>query len=87
LEKVTAVGNAAGDGARIALLNRQKRLEAEALVERITYVETAVDAEFQTGFVDALNLPHATDSFPAVADLLPGETAVVQPRRRRRRTS
>jgi len=85
LEKVTAVGNAAGDGARIALLNRQKRLEAEALVERITYVETAVDADFQTGFVNALNLPHATDTFPAVADLLPEETAVVEPSRHRRR--
>src|SRR3970040_297989 len=28
LSRVTAVGNAAGDGARIALLNRQARLEA-----------------------------------------------------------
>ena len=85
LENVTAVGNAAGDGARIALLNRQKRLEAEALVERITYVETAVDPEFQAGFVAALHLPHATDTFPAVAELIPMETAVVQPTRRRRR--
>lgn len=84
LEQVTAVGNAAGDGARIALLNKQKRLEAEALVERITYVETAVDPEFQAGFVDALHLPHATDTFPAVADLIPVETAVVQPKRKRR---
>ena len=85
LENVTAVGNAAGDGARIALLNKQKRLEAEDLVEHITYVETAVDPEFQAGFVAALHLPHATDTFPAVADLIPEETAVVQPRRQRRR--
>lgn len=85
LKQVTAVGNAAGDGARIALLNRQKRLEAEALVERITYVETAVDPDFQAGFVAALHLPHATDTFPAVAELIPLETAVVPPKRRRRR--
>lgn len=84
LEKVTAVGNAAGDGARIALLNRQKRLEAQALIQQISYVETAVDPQFQVGFVDALHLPHAHDTFPAVADLIPPETAVVKPHRRRR---
>jgi uncharacterized 2Fe-2S/4Fe-4S cluster protein (DUF4445 family) len=85
LAKVTAVGNAAGDGARIALLNRQKRLEAQALIERITYVETAVDPEFQAGFVAALHLPHALDQFPAVADLLPKKTAVTPPIRRHKR--
>jgi uncharacterized 2Fe-2S/4Fe-4S cluster protein (DUF4445 family) len=86
LAKVTAVGNAAGDGARIALLNRQKRLEAQALIERITYVETAVDPEFQAGFVAALHLPHAVDKFPAVVELLPDKTAVAAPARRQRRT-
>ena len=84
LAKVTAVGNAAGDGARIALLNRQKRLEANDLLENITYVETAVDPNFQTDFVAALNLPHATDMFPFVEEWLPKETAVSRPRKRKR---
>ena len=57
LENVTAVGNAAGDGARIALLNRVKRLEAAAVAQRVTYVETAVDPDFQAEFVAALHFP------------------------------
>ena len=86
LEKVTAVGNAAGDGARIALLNTAKRREAQTLAESITYIETAVDPNFQDEFVGAIALPHATDPFPHLAGLLPerGEKATAEPRRRRR---
>ncbi len=85
LERVSAVGNAAGDGARIALLNRHKRAEAQALVEQITYVDTAVDPDFQTHFVAALDLPHASDTFSAVSELLPAVSAEVAPTRRRHR--
>ncbi len=89
LSRVSGVGNAAGDGARIALLNCKKRDEAQELVEWIRYVETAVDSEFQEEFIDAIHLPHANDKFPHIADLLPRETAVVanekSPRRRRKR--
>ena len=88
LQKVTAVGNAAGDGARIALLNRKKRREAQDLVQQITYVETAVDLDFQEEFVKAIHLPHAVDAFPHIAEILPKETAVSangSARRRRRR--
>ncbi len=66
LERVTAVGNAAGDGARIALLNRHKRREAADLARRVTYVETAVDPDFQAEFVAAIHIPHAADAFPNV---------------------
>ena len=41
LECVTAVGNAAGDGARIALLNHHKREEAAHFARWVTYIETA----------------------------------------------
>jgi uncharacterized 2Fe-2S/4Fe-4S cluster protein (DUF4445 family) len=64
LDRVTAVGNAAGDGARIALLNRAKRAEAADLARWVTYVETAVDPRFQDEFVGAIHIPHATDTFP-----------------------
>ena len=88
LAKVTAVGNAAGDGARIALFNRHKRAEAQELVEWVTYVETAVDPDFQDEFANAIHIPHATDSFTHIAGLLPKKTAVgsngTMPKRRRR---
>ncbi len=70
LERVTAVGNAAGDGARIALLNRDKRQEAAAIARAVTYVETAVDPRFQDVFVAALPIPHASDAFPHLESAL-----------------
>ena len=76
LEKAVAVGNAAGDGARIALLNKEKRLEAQRLVEWVRYVETAVDPDFQDEFVDAIHIPHASDPYPHLADILPKPASV-----------
>ncbi len=70
LEKVTAAGNAAGDGARFALLNKDKRTEAQQIAEWVTYVETAVDPSFQDEFVGAIAIPHATDAFPHLSDVL-----------------
>jgi uncharacterized 2Fe-2S/4Fe-4S cluster protein (DUF4445 family) len=86
LSKVYAVGNAAGDGARIALLNRDKRREADEIAHWVRYIETAVDPDFQTEFVRAMHLPHKSDPFPHLEDLLPRETIVAEaPRARRRR--
>lgn len=78
LAKVHAVGNAAGDGAIIALLNRHKRREAQELVEWVTYVETAVDPDFQDEFANAIHIPHASDPFSHIADLLPQKTAAAK---------
>ncbi|SFG11672.1 Uncharacterized 2Fe-2 and 4Fe-4S clusters-containing protein, contains DUF4445 domain [Palleronia marisminoris] len=64
LDKVTSAGNAAGTGARIALLNRASRAEIEQTVRRIHKVETAIEPRFQEHFVAANALPHATDPFP-----------------------
>jgi uncharacterized 2Fe-2S/4Fe-4S cluster protein (DUF4445 family) len=84
LEKVVAVGNAAGDGARIALLNRHKREEAQHLAEWVTYIETAVDPDFQNEFVGAIHFPHASDPFPHLQGYLPVVVETAAPRRRRR---
>jgi uncharacterized 2Fe-2S/4Fe-4S cluster protein (DUF4445 family) len=84
LEKVVAVGNAAGDGARIALLNRHKRTEAQHLAEWVTYIETAVDPDFQNEFVGAIHFPHASDPFPHLQEYLPVVVETAEPRRRRR---
>ncbi len=67
LERVAAAGNAAGTGARIALLNRRAREEIEAVVKRVEKVETAVEEDFQRHFVEAMAIPHARAPFPRLA--------------------
>jgi uncharacterized 2Fe-2S/4Fe-4S cluster protein (DUF4445 family) len=57
LSHVEAIGNAAGDGARLALLNADQREAARTLARRVEYVETAAHPRFQDCFVDALALP------------------------------
>ena len=88
-ERVTSAGNAAGTGARIALLNRAARTEIEDVVRRVEKLETAVEPRFQEHFVGAMGIPHATDPFPRLAqvvDLPARPTAEAGPRRRRRGT-
>jgi len=60
LEKVASAGNAAGTGARIALLNKGAREEIERVVRGIEKIETAVEPKFQAHFVEAMGIPHAT---------------------------
>ena len=67
LDKVGSAGNAAGTGARIALLNRKARAEIEAVVERIEKVETAIEPRFQEHFVAAMAIPHKTAPYPNLA--------------------
>jgi uncharacterized 2Fe-2S/4Fe-4S cluster protein (DUF4445 family) len=67
LERVSSAGNAAGTGARIALLNQAARAEIEALATRIVKVETAIAPRFQEHFVAAMAIPHASDPFPNLA--------------------
>ena len=64
LAKVRSAGNAAGTGARIALLNRAARSEIERLVKRIEKIETAVEPRFQDHFVDAMAIPHKHRPLP-----------------------
>ena len=64
LTHVDAAGNAAGTGARIALLDRKARPEIEEVVRRVEKIETAVEPSFQAYFVEAMALPHKSDAFP-----------------------
>jgi uncharacterized 2Fe-2S/4Fe-4S cluster protein (DUF4445 family) len=84
-QRITAVGNAAGDGARIALLNRTKRREAMELAHSVRYVETAVAQDFQDEFVGAIHIPHASDPYPHLADILPEPVAAAETTASRRR--
>ena len=64
LDHVRSVGNAAGTGARIALLSAAARDEIERVIRRVEKVETAIEPRFQQYFVSAMNLPNADDPFP-----------------------
>lgn len=64
MDTVASAGNAAGTGARIALLSRSARAEIERVTNKVEKVETAIAEDFQEYFVAAINLPHASDPFP-----------------------
>jgi len=89
LDKVTSAGNAAGTGARIALLNRQARKEIEATVHEIHKIETAIEPRFQEHFVNASNIPNAVEPFPILKSIvtLPDVNHNTGGGRRRRRES
>ncbi len=53
-EKITAVGNAAGDGSRMALASKAMRERAFSLPEKINHLELSTRPDFQDIFVDAL---------------------------------
>lgn len=57
-DKIVAVGNAAGDGARIALANRSMRERASLMAEKMETVELTTHPDFQREFAMAMYLPH-----------------------------
>jgi uncharacterized 2Fe-2S/4Fe-4S cluster protein (DUF4445 family) len=88
LEQVSSANNAAGTGARIALLSRASRAEIERRARQIEKVETAVDASFQGHFVDAMGIPHSSQPYPMLSKVmqLPPSPAVTgRPGSQRRR--
>lgn len=70
LDKVTSAGNAAGTGARIALLNREARTEIEATVRAIHKIETAIEPRFQEHFVNASAIPNSAEPFPILNSIV-----------------
>ena len=90
LARVASAGNAAGTGARVALLNLAARAEIEGVVRRIEKIETAIEPNFQNLFVAAMAIPNKTDAFPNLArevDLPAPQEATTAAARRRRRAS
>ena len=93
LDQVSSAGNAAGTGARIALLNEESRAEIEQVVRNIEKIETAVEPNFQQLFIDAMAFPNKVDAFPELEKVvtLPlvksanAETEGGEKKRRRRR--
>ena len=75
VDKVYAVGNAAGDGARIALLNVEKRNEIDGVTRKVERFELPTDPEFQNQFMLATSFPHMSEPFPHIAHLIPNRVA------------
>jgi uncharacterized 2Fe-2S/4Fe-4S cluster protein (DUF4445 family) len=70
LDKVGSVGNAAGTGARIALLNFPSRLEIGEILPKVEKIETALEPKFQEYFIEAMALPHKTDPYLELSKVL-----------------
>ena len=70
LEEVSSAGNAAGTGARIALLNEESRAEIEQVVRNVEKIETAVEPNFQQLFIDAMAFPNKVDAFPELSKVV-----------------
>ena len=87
LAHVGSAGNAAGTGARIALLDSRSRAMIEAIVRRVEKIETALEPRFQAHFVEAMAIPHKTAQYTHLraAVGLPAPKAVVQTDGRERR--
>ena len=73
VERVHAVGNAAGDGARMALLDAAKRLEADRWAREVDYLELSLEPSFQTDMARAMYIPHMRDEFANLASVLAAE--------------
>jgi uncharacterized 2Fe-2S/4Fe-4S cluster protein (DUF4445 family) len=90
LRQVASAGNAAGTGARIALLDHSSRATIEELVRRVEKIETAIEPRFQQHFVEAMAIPHKSAAYPELRKVvqLPAPKAAPEregaPRGRRR---
>lgn len=77
IDSVYSVGNAAGDGAIMALLNLEKRQEAKERARWVEFLEIAVEPNFEKEFMQAMHIPHMKDSFPNVKKLVEAEGSKV----------
>lgn len=56
LERITTIGNAAGEGAKKVLLSTQERGRAISLAKRAEHVELSTQKEFQDEFINSLSI-------------------------------
>ena len=86
LSAVSAAGNAAGTGARIALLDKGARTEIARVVQDVEKIETALDPNFQDQFVGAMAFPHKIHAFPHLSEevTIPRQEAAGSLKRQRR---
>lgn len=71
LDSIKGIGNAAGAGAKLALLSERKREKAKRLARDVDYIELAAMPDFEDRFFSSLYFPHAEASkFPEALSLL-----------------
>ena len=78
IDSVYSVGNAAGDGAIMALMNLGKRQEARERSRWLEFVEIAVAPNFEKEFMMAMHIPHMKDKFPNVKKLVEASGSLVK---------
>jgi uncharacterized 2Fe-2S/4Fe-4S cluster protein (DUF4445 family) len=61
-ERIAVVGNAAGRGACLALVNVEKRAEADRIARWVEHVELARLRGFQKAFIDAMRFEKTTET-------------------------
>lgn len=67
LNMIKGIGNAAGSGAKMALMSKKERVKAIDLAKGLTYVELAAQNDFEDRFYSSLFFPHMDWSkFPDV---------------------
>ena len=79
IDKVVVVGNAAGDGARMALLNKGKRTEADQRARWVNFVEIATEPAFEKEFMMAMHIPHMKEKFTNLKAFLEEQKAPIAP--------
>jgi uncharacterized 2Fe-2S/4Fe-4S cluster protein (DUF4445 family) len=61
-DRIAMVGNAAGHGAYLALMDAAKRKEADRIAAWVVHVELACEETFQREFMNGLSLPEKTSA-------------------------
>ncbi|MCF7890817.1 ASKHA domain-containing protein [Candidatus Bipolaricaulota bacterium] len=59
LDKIVSVGNAAGQGGKLALINRGKMDEVNKIARDVEYVELSFRSDFTEKFMSAMSFPEA----------------------------
>jgi uncharacterized 2Fe-2S/4Fe-4S cluster protein (DUF4445 family) len=78
LSSIEQVGNAAGTGARMALISKAARKEAQEIGDKVEYVELATDPHYQKAYLDAMMFPHKDLTlFPQTMRKLKQENIVI----------
>lgn len=68
-DKIFQIGNAAGIGAQHCLLNKGIRNKAQQLLNKIQYVEIAIEQGFQKEYANAMYFPHLNlEFFPSLIE-------------------
>ena len=60
---IHSIGNAAGEGALLALLDVGNREKAGRVARQVEYVELATEPDFEREFCQAMHFPHMKDAF------------------------